>query len=157
MKIFLTAICLVTALLFAGTVFSDQATGNLNISANVPDWCSVSATAVNFGSYIGSQLDSTGAVIVTCTNGTAYIIDLDYGQNYSGGNRRMIDSTSTYFLVYDVYSDSNRTTRWDFAGGSGTGTGTAQSHTVYGRIPGGQLAGAGVGSYSDTIMITVNY
>jgi spore coat protein U-like protein len=39
---------------------------------------------------------------------------------------------------------------------TGTGTGAAQSSTVYGRVPTGQGAAA-IGSYSDTVVVTITY
>jgi spore coat protein U-like protein len=64
-------------------------------------------------------------------------------------------------LNYAVYTDSARSTVWGDGGAGatatidGTGSGTAQSTTIYGRIPAGQTVPAG--SYSDTVNVTVTY
>jgi spore coat protein U-like protein len=61
-------------------------------------------------------------------------------------------------LSYFLYSDSGRTTNWGNVTGSwvsGTGTGTAQNLTVYGRIPASQSAL--IGSYADTVTVTITF
>ena len=63
-------------------------------------------------------------------------------------------------LGYQLYLDSGRTTV--FGDGtassstkSGTGSGSAQSISVYGRVP--TLAGVVPGSYTDTVTVTITY
>ena len=63
-------------------------------------------------------------------------------------------------LNYALYTDSGRTTLWgDGVTGStidDTGTGTAQSNTIYGEVLAAQ-ASAPAGSYADTVVVTVTY
>jgi spore coat protein U-like protein len=64
-------------------------------------------------------------------------------------------------LSYNIYTSAARTTVWGDGTGSsatigGTGTGSAQSVTVYGRVSGGQTT-VPVGSYADTVAVTVTY
>jgi spore coat protein U-like protein len=58
-----------------------------------------------------------------------------------------------------LYSDSGRTTNWGNTVGtdtvSGTGTGSAQSLTAYGRIPSQPTPAPA--TYSDTIVVTLTY
>jgi spore coat protein U-like protein len=65
-----------------------------------------------------------------------------------------------YILDYNLYTDPNRMVVWgDGISGvtvSGSGTGSTVDHPVYGRIPGGQT-GAYIGSYSDTITVTLSF
>jgi spore coat protein U-like protein len=64
------------------------------------------------------------------------------------------------FLTYELYQDSNRTTVW---GNSGAGllspaaapSKAARNFTVYGRVTANQDVAAG--SYSDTVLATVNF
>jgi spore coat protein U-like protein len=60
---------------------------------------------------------------------------------------------------YTLYSDSGRTTVWGTTIGTNTvaatGSGAAQSYTVYGRIP-AQTTPA-PGTYNDTVTVTVTY
>ena len=68
-------------------------------------------------------------------------------------------SASSNTLNYTLYSDSGRTAVWGQTIGTdtvaGTGNGSAQSVSVYGRIPGGQAPVPA--TYSDTITATVTY
>lgn len=157
MKRLFVAICLVTTLLFAGVVSATTITGTLSVTASVPDSCTVSSATLAFGNYsiFAGDLDSDAEVTVRCTISTSYRIDLDNGLYYSGSARKMINGS--YLLAYELYKDVARLMVWGSGpdGESGTGTGVNESHTVYGRIPGSQSVG--VGSYSDTVMITVNY
>ncbi len=64
-------------------------------------------------------------------------------------------------LNYALYTNSGRTTLWgdgaaDGAAFSGTGDGTAQASTIYGRVPSGQTS-VPIGSYADTVAVTLTY
>ncbi len=111
---------------------------------------------MTFGAYTGAQIDQTTTVSITCTSTTPYTVGLDDGANPLVTQRRMTNGTN--FLNYELYSDSGRTTRWGNASGSwvsDTGSGSAQSKTVYGRLAGSQALF--LGSYTDTITVTVTY
>jgi spore coat protein U-like protein len=58
-----------------------------------------------------------------------------------------------------MYSDAARTVNWGNTPAtdtvSGTGNGSAQSLTVYGRVP--TQATPAPASYSDTVTVTINY
>ena len=142
--------------LACGPAAAGTATTTFTVSATVVATCGVSATSLAFGSYTGSSaVDQTSTISVTCSNGAAYSVALNDGANASGSTRRMTGGASNY-LTYEMYSDASRTTVWNASAPvSGTGTGSAQSLTVYGRIPSGQ--NAVVGSYSDTVQVTVTY
>lgn len=131
------------------------ATTTFTVTASVAATCSTSATNMAFGAYSGTVIDQTSTITVTCTNTTGYTVALDNGDNYSAPNRRMNNAGS--YLNYELYSDAGRTTRWgdnpDWV--SGAGTGSAQNLTVYGRLPAGQALF--IGSYTDTIEVTVTY
>lgn len=73
-------------------------------------------------------------------------------------NRSMTGPAST-LLGYKLFSNSARTINWGNTVGAdtvaGSGTGLAQSLTVYGQIPAGQYVKPG--SYTDTITATITY
>lgn len=133
------------------------ATTSFIVSATVAETCTVSAAALDFGSYaVASASAATTTVTVTCTNGTTYHVALDDGGNFTT-TRRMV-SGGTNFLEYELYTDAGHATRWgstDLTDVDGTGDGSAQALTVYGLVPSGQFVAAG--SYSDTINVTVTY
>lgn len=136
--------------------------GTLNVTASVADTCVVNVTHVAFGSYTGGVTDASGAVSVTCTNGTGYTVALDAGAGSGAtvASRKLTHaSQSDQTLSYSLYSDALHTSVWGQSTGTntvaGTGTGAAVSHTVYGRVFSSQYPKAG--SYSDTVTVTVSY
>lgn len=155
----ITSLCLFSSFAQAGT-----ATATFPVTAGVNDVCGVAAAPLNFGTYDpigGLTQDGTTTLTVTCTNGTAYDIGLDAGSgpNATVAVRQMTDVNSNT-LNYSLYSNASRTTVWGNTIGTntvaGTGTGAQQTINVYGRILSGQ-ANAPVGTYLDTITVTINY
>jgi spore coat protein U-like protein len=131
----------------------------------VLDVCAVTATPLAFGNYTAtasSPTDAQSTVNVTCAAGLGYSIALNQGST-SGAtvdDRAMSDGGSNT-LSYGLYSDSGHSTLWGDGTastsvvGPETGDGTAQGHTVYGRIPAGQFVASG--GYTDTVTVTVTY
>jgi spore coat protein U-like protein len=167
-KLTIISFALVLTLAMAGMSFGATAAGTLNISATVVPTCSVSTTAVNFGSnYDGtSDVLANGDVAVTCPSNTPYHIALDGGQNYLGGSPRLISDGAGHSLWYLLHQDNGFTTIWgdnDYANtypyGSSladTGNGVAQAHTVYGSLLAPQPTPS-PGSYTDVVNVTVYY
>jgi spore coat protein U-like protein len=126
--------------------------------------CSVAVTGVSFGSYdvyAPAPLDSTGSVIYNCGAGTATIaIDLSRGSGGTFTPRTLLSGASP--LDYNLYLDAARTTVWG-DNTSGTSNYTAASPpantdvpiTIFARVPAEQ--DAAVGSYSDTVVVTINF
>lgn len=125
----------------------------------------VTTVAVAFGAYderFPSPANATGQVRLTCDTGVAYQVFLDAG-THSGGSfspRAMADDGGLYQLQYNLFTDSNRTVVWgDGTGSTETISGVAQGAQdilqVYGRVF--ALQPVGVGAYSDTVMVTVEY
>ena len=132
-----------------------------NVTATVVTSCNVSATNLNFGSTgsLGANVDATSSVTPKCTNGTPYNVGLNAGTGTGAtvATRKMTSGSNT--TTYSLYRDSARTLVWGTTIGtntvSGTGTGSNQSLTVYGRIP--VQATPAPATYSDTIVATVTY
>jgi spore coat protein U-like protein len=152
------------ALGMAAPALAQTATGNLGVSATVAKNCSITTTAVAFGSYdpivanASTPLDGTGTVVVTCTKGAGTRIDLDLGSNAAGSVRRMLGGTD--LLTYELYTDSGHGTVWGAGAGAGQTIAAApnknpRTFTVYGRVPAGQDVGAA--SYADTVVATINF
>ena len=130
--------------------------------------CTVSATAVSFGSYspFSSQATtSTGTVTVRCgaLRISSYTITLSTGLSGTFSNRTM--SSGSARLSYQLYLNSTDTSVWG-NGTDGTSTrrqpgfpvlwGALKNYTVYGKIPASQTT-APPGSYTDSITVTVTY
>jgi spore coat protein U-like protein len=152
------------ALGMAAPAFAQTATGTLGMSATVAKNCSITTTAVAFGSYdpvvanATTPLDGSGTVVVTCTKGAGTRIDLGLGANASGSVRRM--SGGTDFLTYELYQNTTRTTIWGSGAAAGQTIGAAPSKagrtfTVYGRVAAGQDVAAA--SYNDAVVATINF
>ena len=138
-------------------------TSNFKISAVVQSDCVLnSASEMNFGTVPGiltQNVDTTAAISVTC-NGTPYYVLLGDGQHATsaGGQRRMKGPNGGY-VSYELYKDSQRSQRWgdtEALGETNTGNGQAQTLTVYGRVP-PQPAAPRAGTYTDAVVVTVNY
>jgi spore coat protein U-like protein len=143
---------------------------SFTVTGSVITNCNVSAAALNFGSSpstIAANIDSTTTITVQCTNTTPYSIGLGSGINASGSQRRVQVGATGNYLNYGLYTDAAYSNAWAAttsttsctAGVStcylGTGTGSNQNITVYGRVP-SQTAPV-VGTFTDTVVVTVTF
>lgn len=150
---------------------ADTDTGNLGVTATVvgtpPTTGSITTTPVAFGEYTnpnGGVVPGTGAVTVTVTSGAQYGIDLGTGSGGVGPQRAMHPTGAMGMnvspLLYNLYADSSHSAVWGTDNGglsvSGTGTGSAQSYTVYGEIQAQQVLTV-LGDYTDTVVATVQF
>jgi spore coat protein U-like protein len=136
------------------------------VTATVSAECTVSTATLNFGAYdpvaanLAAPKDSTSVINVYCTKGTLATVSLDNGLWLSGGNRRIKGTTLGDFLNYQLYNNAGRTVIWDNVN-TDSGTSTSKlipingGFTAYGRIFAAQDVRAD--SYTDTILVTVNY
>ena len=142
------------------TVRSATDSTTMAVTATVVSTCGITASPLAFGSYVMGQTDAGTSVVVTCTNGTTYTVSLSAGVGASAtvGARKMTGPTSQT-LTYVIYSDAGRTTVWGDTIGTntvaGTGNGTPQGISAYGRIAASQTSG--VGAYADTVTVTLTY
>ena len=150
------------AALSATSAMATVATGTLAVSMTVQATCTVTSTsAVAFGTsgLLTANTDATGTVVVACTNSTPYTVSLDQGaaSGATTTTRKMTAGAAT--ISYNLYRDSGRTQNWGNTIGTdtvaGTGNGTSQSLTVYGRVP-AQTTPA-PGAYADTVNVTITY
>ncbi|MGA2169987.1 MAG: spore coat U domain-containing protein [Terracidiphilus sp.] len=133
------------------------ATATIAVSASVVATCSISANALGFGAYTGVVINATTTVSVYCTNTTPYNVGLDAGLSGGTVTTRAMKSGANK-LNYSLTQDLAGLTNWGNTTGSwvgGTGSGSAQSITVYGQVP--ALQTLTIGTYTDTITATVNY
>ena len=158
--------CLAAAVALAAPVLCDAGTSTTTfpVSAVINSACSVTASALTFGSYnptSGSPLDGTSTISVYCTVGSAYTVALDIGTGGGAFATRTI-ANGANVLDYNLYTSNARTTVWgDGTGatstvaGSGAGLLTPSSQTVYGRVS--ALQDKPAGTYTSTITVTVNF
>jgi spore coat protein U-like protein len=166
-KIFrtLTSLAILASVaVFPGRSSAATVTGTLAVTATVSTNCLFNTSTMAFGTYDPivtnktSPLRVTGDVNITCNPGTTATISLGtglYSAFASGTTRALKDSASDY-VSYDLYTSSAYTTVWNTTNTvNATGTGSAQSVSVYGDVPAAQ--GKPTGSYSDTVAVTVTF
>ena len=147
---------------WADTSYAASTTSTFAVQVAITATCTInSASTLNFGTQgvLGTNVDQTSTLQVTCTNTTPYNIGLDAGTGSGAtvATRKLTSGGAT--VNYTLYSDSGRTTVWGTTIATdtvaGTGNGAAQSYTVYGRIP--TQTTPAPGNYADTITVTVTY
>jgi spore coat protein U-like protein len=159
------AAALTAALAAAPAFAAADANANLGVEATVTANCTVSTLPVAFGNVdvtSGQAVQGTGSISVTCTNGSAWIAKADAGTGSGADLTSRKMASGANLLNYSLFADSARTQLWgDGVEGAtttidDTGTGTAQTKTIYGLIPAGQT-GVQAGDYADTVQVTVTY
>ena len=165
----LTASLLATALA-AAVVAPVQAADNADFKVliDIDASCDVVSTQnIDFDTQFANAgtLNATGEVVVQCTNGQAYDVQLDGGGGNDVSARRMVNAAGTDSVAYQLYQDAGRSDVWgqtdgtDTVPGTGTGYGSGATfdrvHTVYAQatLVGDELAGA----YEDTVTATVTF
>ncbi len=131
-------------------------------SATVPPECHISVGDIlDFGQFAGlpgPAVTATAAIDLICRRGTAWRLSLGDGLHAQGATRRMGNGSGAY-APYELYRDAAMTQRFGQTVNvdqlAGTGTGSHQSVTVYGRVPAAQSLIPG--SYSDQVVVTVTY
>jgi len=162
--------CLVAGLLFTSLAAqAGTATGNLTVQMTITASCTIGGGTLTFPSSPGTSLLTTAVTAnttfsVTCTNSSPYSIGMGQGLNYLGGNRM---ASSLNYLPYVLYVNATLANPWTTGATNstctttgdcylGTGSGSAQTITVYGQVP--TTATAPVpGTYTDTVTMTVTY
>ncbi|MDP9140433.1 MAG: spore coat U domain-containing protein [Pseudomonadota bacterium] len=150
----------------AGSAFAAEVTDTFDVRIVIENSCVINSgqtTDMDFNTQqlLSSNFDAQSAIGVTCTTDLPYTIGLSAGDNATGGTntRRMANAGDTAFVAYDLYQDVSGGAHWGNDIGTdtkgATGTGAAQTHTVYGRVASQTTPPAG--AYEDTITVTVDY
>ena len=153
--------------LMSSAALASTATANLTPSATITNNCTVTGNPIAFGAYnplTGAEVTQTATISVTCTNGmTAPPVTLGQGLHAATGSTdaaplRQLNASVGHDLTYNLYSENTYTTVWENVTGvaSPTPNGSAQNMTVYGKIDAGQTT-ASVGTYTDTVVVTVTF
>lgn len=160
-----TRLILIASALLAPTAASAASTNStLTVEADVVANCTVSAGSIDFpdvNPLSGTNVNGSGTFSITCTNGTTWSATAGIGSGTGASYTARKMSFGANTLNYNLYTSGTYGTVWgdgtaSTAALSGTGTGSAQSQTVYGRVPSGQTT-APPGGYSDSVSITVSY
>lgn len=152
--------------LASSSAMAGSVTANFQATASIAATCVVSATNVAFGSFTpaaSGNAAATGTITSTCTKSTPYTLAINAGSSASIPARTMGGAATgnTDKLAYNLYTDSGHTTLFgDGTTGNGTkasltGTGAAQTTTVYGNLALNQYITPD--NYADTLTVTLAY
>ena len=135
----------------------------VDVTANVPDACTVSAGAMGFGEYAPDRttaLTATGSFDVVCSLASTVDIALDAGGNIDSNVRRMSNGSGG-FLSYEIFDAGNTQKIGDnstilepalLAQGLAVGTTTI---SLNGQAAGNQQPAGG--NYSDTVQVSLTF
>jgi spore coat protein U-like protein len=149
-----------------GRLIGQQSSSSLTVTANVTKNCTITTSPVDFGPYdpvaanATAPRDGVGTVTITCTKGAPAKVALSLGSNAQGTTRRMLGGTADAHLTYELYKDAGRATIWGDTADTALDVAAApnrnpRAFTVYGRVAAAQ--DATVGTYTDTVLATVNF
>ncbi len=165
-----------TALVAPAPAHAGSTGANLSVTASIAANCTISTTPVAFGAYdpvvtnAATALNGNGTVVISCTKGSAPSVTLDLGKNAVGAQRNMLNGANTDVLGYQLYFPTNTgqpstctfpgTTVWGTTGANiftppVPASKAARTYDVCGTVSAGQ--DVSVGSYSDTVVATVNF
>ena len=147
----------------SGSVSALTATGNMTVTAILTSACSVSDSAMDFGPIAAldvttDKLANTGTTLqIACTTGTVTPVI------YSTTTRTMtraVSGTLPFFLSQTADAPTNAlptTATGEAIAAPWEADGAAHAVPIYGRIPTASFVGQPTGSYSATIVISVDY
>lgn len=144
---------------------ASSSSSTMGVSVEVRNNCQISANALSFpvaqiydASSAASPIDAQSHIDVLCTANSQYELAIDGGTNPVDGRRAMTNGSGGHIL-YDLYTDQNRSDEWRAGqlrgGAQSPGTGPTRI-VVYGRIN-GLSATTPSGTYQDTLTVTVNF
>jgi len=154
----------------SGLATAGTATTTFPVSITATTACSVTATGLDFGTFVpgptSPAVSGTGTVTVTCALSVPFKVALDRGLHGGAAGRKLTFANGTT-MTYEIYQDSAKTLVWGdsdvantYPPGSslaGEGTGVAQTLTVHGLVPAGQNPAVPPSEPigADTITVTV--
>jgi len=139
-------------------------TGTLTVTASVAAVCIIGNATLAFGAYnptSGTATTANATTTLTCTLGTPYNIGMSPGAGTGATVTLRIMTSGTNTLGYKLFQNAALTTNWGNTVGTDTYSNTSstssltQTITIYGQIPASEAAA--VGSYTDTVTMTVTF
>ncbi len=149
----------------AGAAFAapgDPAETDMNVSLTIVDECkSAVASDLDFGEHgvLDANVDVESTISFTCSTDLPFDVALDAGDGADATTSARVMTSGTDTVGYQLFRVNDHTGNWGDEGGTdtlgGTGTGTSQDVTVYGRVPVQDAPPSG--DYSDIVHVTVTY
>ena len=143
------------------TAHSATKTATFRVEATIISDCTIGASGMNFNNVgtVTAVFNATSTLTITCTPMTSYTIGLDAG-DVTGSvltDRKMGNGAAR--LSFQLYRDAARTQVWGVTAPTdtigGTGSGAAQTVTVYGQIP--VQSTPAIGAYLNNVTATITY
>jgi spore coat protein U-like protein len=141
---------------------ASTSTGTFTATVTLQANCQVISTnTLNFGTQgvVTANIDASASFAVQCTNTTPYNVSLDAGTTSGGTITTRLMTSGSATVSYKMYSNASHTANWGNTIGtdtvSGTGNGSSQTLTVYGRAP--PQATPAPATYNDTVTVTLTY
>jgi len=150
MRKYLLAAAMVAA--GANSAFAASSSGTFNVQVKIASACTISATAMDFGTVTGSVLGTETAnstVSVTCNKGTAYNV------SFSALSVLGTPLTTAAINLNNGVGNVIPANLTISAGSTGVATGATDSATVGGKLV--ATANPAAGTYSNTQTIYVVY
>ncbi len=151
MRKYLLPIVAIASIVGASSAIAATNSGTFNVQVTIAKACSVSATAVNFGSLstiLGTETGSS-TVSVTCNVGTPYNLSFISANNLAiSASGLLLNSLNSIPVSYAFASAAA-------AQGTGNG-GTVTTHTIAVSLPTATPYPT-VGLYQETRTVYVNY
>jgi spore coat protein U-like protein len=122
--------------------------------------CTVAPPLLTFGAYdpiSGADLRTQGTFAVSCSHGNPQIrLSIGPGQSGSIAQRELRRAGGTTALLYNLYRDAALSALWGEGAAGLSFRAKDRPPVVYGRIPALQT-GIDAGSYTDTLVVTIEY
>lgn len=138
-----------------------SSTFSFQARASIVNDCQINVGQLSFGTsnVLNAAVRANTSMSVVCTAGKAYQVSLNGGSYGSGGARRMKNAATGEMVGYQLSSSLDGSAWGDGSGGAlplgSTGTGVAQSITVYGRVS--PQATPSPGDYKDSVTATLYF
>ena len=154
MKKWLSLATVLGLVLMAGIAFAAD-TNTLTVTASVTGTCKFVApktSTLDFGALdpsIGNNVNASTTTQFWCTKGvTTDVISAGNGSHYVGASRNMQDPVSNDLIPYTLTLAKD--------GNPNAGPTSPRTLTISGQVLGTDYAGKSAGSYSDTVIISIN-
>lgn len=161
---FVTAMACTTTLAGAAVYSNGTETSNFDATLKLVTDASITANPLDFGQSQGTlstAINVNTTISVTATNTTPYNVGINAGSGTgSSDTNRYLSGTggNTSTIAFNLFQAAGATP-WGNTQGTntkpGTGTGSAQSLTVYGQIP--AQATPAPDTYKSTLTVTVYF
>jgi spore coat protein U-like protein len=143
------ALCILASGLVSRPILAATPTASFGVTATVQVGCLFSATSIPLGDYPAAVANAASNVLVTCTNATPYIVDLqpELASGTTVLTRRLTGPVSV-LPGYAPLPNFTRLVNWN-------GNGSSQTLSPPSQILTRRYVRAS--NYADTIIITVTY